>query len=106
MGITICRGIIFIDDSQNNKIQALIRYGKYIFEIKCKEAKDMSNIVIANDYIYMNDWVNHHLIEFKLIYDYINFFIYYHYKKSSIFFEIEPKYLKPFVVIFFMRNNI
>lgn len=68
-GITIYRGIVFITDSQNKRIQAFTQYGKYILETKCERSKDMADIVIVDDYIYVNDWEKCYLIKFKLIYD-------------------------------------
>jgi len=68
-GITIYQGIIFVVDSRNNRIQVFTRYGKFILEEKYKDGSDMGDIIIMNDYVYVNDWVGACLIKFKLIYN-------------------------------------
>jgi hypothetical protein len=68
-GIIIHRGIIFVVDSQNSRIQAFTRHGKFIFEEKYKDNSDMGDIIIVDDYAYINDWFGCCLIKSKLIYD-------------------------------------
>lgn len=68
-GIAVCRDIVYVVDSGNNRIQALTCEGKYIFEYKQKYIIDLSDIMIVNDYIYTSDWLGTNFTKSKIIYD-------------------------------------
>lgn len=70
-GITIYRNVVFVVDSKNKRIQAFTNGGKFIFEYKHKTSLDMSDIIIDDNYVYINDWGNDQLYKFELIYDWI-----------------------------------
>jgi hypothetical protein len=68
-GITVYKDIIFVVDTGNYRIQAFTCYGKFIFEYIHKGFIDMADIVIENNYAYINDWGSDYIKKFKLIYD-------------------------------------
>jgi NHL repeat./F-box domain. len=68
-GIAIDKNIIFITDYGNRRIQAFTCYGQFIYEYKYDISLDYSNIIIANDYIYLTGWNSTNLTRLKLIYN-------------------------------------
>jgi len=67
-GITIHKDIVYVADSGNKRIQAFTCYGKFIFEYKLMAIRDISDIIIINDHIYIGDWIDTYITKFKLIY--------------------------------------
>jgi hypothetical protein len=67
-GITIYRDIIFVVDTGNKRIQAFNCHGDFVFQYKCVDVTDMADIIIKDDYIYVNDWKTTCITKLKLIY--------------------------------------
>jgi hypothetical protein len=67
-GITIYRGVVFIVDTLNRRIQEFTRHGKFVFENKYGD-RNITHIVIANDCVYISDWISCSIVKFKLIYN-------------------------------------
>jgi CNH domain. len=68
MGIAIYRDMIFVVDLGNYRIQTFTCYGKFILERKHEYARYISDIVIANNCIYICDQSNSFISKFELIY--------------------------------------
>jgi len=67
-GIDIYRDTVFVVDSGNKRIQAFTCNGDFIFEYVHKDAIDISDILISNNYVYISDWENTSITKFKIIY--------------------------------------
>jgi hypothetical protein len=67
-GIIIYQNVVFVVDSGNKRIQAFTRDGKFIFEHICDRSLDMGDIIIVDDYIFVNDWQKYKIFKFELTY--------------------------------------
>jgi hypothetical protein len=67
--IAIDNNIVFITDSGNKRIQALTHNGKFIFEYKHKNFKDIRDIIIVDNFILVSDWRNDYIMKFELVYN-------------------------------------
>jgi hypothetical protein len=72
-GITIYKNVVFVVDTGNSRIQGFTRYGKFIFEQKFKDKTYIENIIIVDDYIYINSIDSSKILKLKLTKSYFNY---------------------------------
>ena len=67
-GIAIYQNIVFIVDSGNYRIQAFTSDGKFIFKHEYDKSMYLLDIIIFNDYAYLNNWEKTLIMRFKVMY--------------------------------------
>ena len=67
-GLAVTNDTVYVVDSRNNRIIAFTHQGQYLHDIQYSRAKDLSEIYIVENMLYISDWKANAIFIFQLKY--------------------------------------